>query len=75
MVITLTTIVVAAAGVMLGIISFFLIRLVTSIDRMADDLGVIKVSVKEIATKHENLENEIENVKEDVRELKVKVYI
>ena len=72
--ITASDIAIYTGGVMLAIISFFIVRLVTSIDKIANDMGEIKVAVREVATRHENFEKELENHKEEIRIIKSKVF-
>lgn len=75
---TLTSIVigigVTVGSVMLGIIGFFLIRLVNSIDRMGKDIGEIKVSLKEVAVRHDNLESELETQRERINIIYKKIF-
>lgn len=59
-------------SVMLTIIGFFLVRLVKSIDLMAKELSSVKLTLVKILEKHDYLEKQVEENKEEIKELKLR---
>lgn len=59
-------------SVMLAIIGFFLVRLVKAIDLMAKELSSVKLTLVKILEKHDYLEKQVEDNKEEIKFLKLK---
>lgn len=70
----LQTIVISIGTAMLAIIGFFLVRLVNSIDGMAKDIGEIKISIGSMSVKHDSLEQNCIEMKEEIKELQKRVF-
>lgn len=52
--------------VLLGLLSFIGALAVKSLMKMSEDINDIKVSLKEVSTKHENLEERIERIEDKI---------
>lgn len=58
---------------LVGIITFFIIRLINSIDKISVDLNDIKVFMKELVVKHEAMEEKIDRLERETETIKQKL--
>jgi len=58
---------------LVGIITFFIIRLINSIDKISVDLNDIKVFMKELVVKHEAMEEKIDRLERETETIKRKL--
>lgn len=64
----------AIGTILLGVIGFFLVRLVNSIDSMAKNIHEIKITLVLVSTKHEGFEDDLAEQKERLQLIYDKVF-